>query len=167
MRIPALILLSLCLLGAVQAAWYAPELPERPASSFGGDGVANGWSDKDSFLAMQIALLVLTAGLFLLIGWLLPRIPVRWINLPHPQYWLDGTRRAATLAAVSRSLAWFGCVTTLFLLWTFQITILANLADPPRMPAAVFWSGFVAYMAYSTWWTLRLILRYQRLPSRG
>lgn len=167
MRVPVLILLALCVLGAAQAAWYAPRLPARPASDFAGDGAANGWSDRDDLLTMQVVLLAVTAWLFPLIGWSLRRIPVKFISLPHPEYWLDPARREDTLAAVARALAWLGCGTTLFLLWSFQLTILANLNEPPRLPAAAMWSGLAAYLAYSTWWTLRLILRFQRLPRRG
>ncbi len=167
MRVPVLVLLVLCALGAVQAAWYAPRLPERPASDFDVDGAANGWSDRGALLVTQVALLAVTAGLFPLIGWSLRRIPVKFISLPHPEYWLDPSRREGTLADVARALAWLGCGTTLFLLWSFQLTILANLAEPPRMPAAAMWSGLAAYLAFSTWWTLRLILRFQRLPRRG
>ena len=162
MRVPVLILLTLCVLGAVQAAWYAPRLPARPASDFAGDGAADGWSDKGDLLTMQVVLLAVTAWLFPLIGWSLRRIPVKFISLPHPEYWLDPARREETLAAVARALAWLGCGTTLFLL-----TILANLNEPPRLPVAAMWSGLAAYLAYSTWWTLRLILRFQRLPRRG
>lgn len=167
MRIPVLILLALCVLGAAQAAWYAPRLPARPASDFAGDGAASGWSEKGDLLTMQVVLLAVTAWLFPLIGWSLRRIPVKFISLPHPEYWLDPARREDTLAAVARALAWLGCGTTLFLLWSFQLTILANLNEPPRLPAAAMWSGLAAYLAYSAWWTLRLILRFQRLPRRG
>jgi hypothetical protein len=166
-RVPVLVLLALCVLGIVQAAWYAPRLPERPASDFAGDGAVSGWSDKDELLTMQIVQLGITAWLFPLLGWSLRRIPVKFINLPHPEYWLDPERRGDTLAAVARALAWLGCGTTLFLLWSFQLTILANVADPPRLETSAMWSGLAAYLAYATWWTLRLILRFQRLPRRG
>lgn len=166
MRVPVLILLVLCVLGAVQATWYAPRLPERPASDFAGAGAVSGRSGRDELMTTQVVLLLITAWLFPLIGWTLRRIPVKFISLPHPEYWLDPARREDTLAAVARALAWLGCGTTLFLLWSFQLTILANLAEPPRMETAAMWSGLAAYLAFTTWWTLRLILRFQRLPRR-
>ncbi|MBA4378243.1 MAG: hypothetical protein C0395_06230 [Gemmatimonas sp.] len=167
MRTPVLVLLVLFLLGVAQAAWYAPQLPVRPATDFAGDGAASGWSDKDDLLTMQIVLLAVMAWLFPLIGWSLRRIPVKYISLPHPEYWLAPSRLASTLASLARSLAWLGCGTTLFMLWSFQLTILANFAEPPRMATAAMWSGLAAYLAFSTGWTLRLILSYQRLPRRG
>ena len=159
-----LVLLLLLVLGAAQLGWYQPRLPEPMASSFGFDGAPSSWSSRDAFLWTHALTTGLSAGLFLLLAWVLPRSPVRMMNIPHPEYWLAPERRAATLARVSVQLLRFGCVLMVFLLWTFQLTILANLSDPIRLPQAPFWASFAAFTGYSVWWTLRLVLGFNRVP---
>lgn len=103
MRIPLLVLLLLCLLGVAQAVWYAPQLPERVASSFAGDGTPREWGTRDAVLRGQVLILIGVAVLFPFLGWLLRRLPAGLISVPHPEYWLDPSRRATTLAAIGSS----------------------------------------------------------------
>jgi hypothetical protein len=56
-------------------------------------------------------------------------------------------------------------VLLLFLLWTFQLSITANLSDPVLLPAKPFWASFAAFLGFSTWWTLRLVMAFNRVPG--
>ena len=160
------LLLVLLVLGAAQLGWYQPRLPDPMGSSFGFDGLPSAWSTRAAFLWTHALTTGLTAGLFLLLDRLIRRTPARLVNIPHPEYWLSPGRRVATMARIGVQLLRLGCVLLAFLLWTFQLMILANLSDPIRLPQAPFWTSFVAFLGYSLWWTLRLVLAFNRVPEQ-
>ena len=165
MTAPRAALLGLLALAAAQLGWYLPRLPARVAASFGFDGTPNGYDEKGVFLAWYAVSLLLIVGVFQLLPLMMRRLPPSMINMPHADHWLAPERRASTIADLAEGLGWFGVVTTSFVIYTFHLTILANLEAPPVLAAEPFWSGFLAYMLYVAWWVVRLIRRYGRVTG--
>ncbi len=161
---PSMYLVMLVIVAA-QLGWFLPKLTEPMASSFGFDGVPGAWSGKSSFLVAYLVSLAVTTSIFLAMPTLMRRSDGKGINIPHSDYWLASERIEETYDIIANQLRWFGLVTVLFLIWTHHLVILANLSDPVRMASAPFWAGFVAFMLYAAWWTLRLILRFQKRPD--
>lgn len=162
---PVYALLLLLMLTAAQLGWYESRLPDPVVSSFDYDGEPQGWMSKGSALFYWTTISVLAAALCWGIAALIRRLGGRGINVPHPEYWLAPERKMETVGFVARRLEWFSVVFYLFMLWTHQLTIVANLSDPPHMPSGPFWLGFGAFMLFSTWWTLRLIMHFQFKPK--
>ena len=158
------LLLALLVLTAAQIGWFEPRLPDQVVSNFDYDGSANGWSSKGAFLGGFTIMMACTLVLFYVLSWTIRRMGGKGINVPHRDYWLAPERRGKTAAFVGDQLEIFGLATYAFLLLTNQLTISANLVDPPELPSAAFWSAFGAYMLGGFVWTIRLITRFSNKP---
>jgi len=154
------VLFVLLILTAAQIGWFEPRLPDQVVSNFDYDGSPNGWSGKGAFLGAFTVMMALTLALFYVLSLTIRRLGGRGINVPNRDYWLAPERRDRTAALIAGQLEWFGLVTYGFLLWTQQLTINANLTDPPHLPAAPFWAGLGAFLLYGGVWTVRLISRF-------
>ncbi len=163
MTAPRIVQMGLLVLAAAQLGWYLPRLPDRVAASFGLNGVPNGYDGKGAFLAWYVASLLVIVAMFQWLPYLMRRLPPSLINMPNADYWLAPERRESTVADLAEGLGWFGVVTVSFVIWTFHLTILANLETPPVLASGPFWSGFAAYMGYVAWWVVRLVRRYGRV----
>jgi uncharacterized membrane protein len=121
------------LAAAADLAWYYPQLPAQIATHFNGQGVADGWSDKVGFAVGQGCLLVCMPAMFVGLSWLLPRIPVSLVNLPHRDYWLSPAHRATTLETLSQWMLGAGLLMSLFLGGLMHLMLAANLHPPARL----------------------------------
>jgi hypothetical protein len=143
-------------------AWMAVdraggELPARVASHFGTDGRADGWSERAAFLTLFGALIAGMSALLAGLAWMLPRLPVALVNLPHRDYWLASERRAVTWRRVQDLLLGIGAATNVFCVLVLHRTVVANRLPEPRLDG-----GFVvvigAYallvLGWGIWWAL-------------
>ncbi|RMH05273.1 MAG: DUF1648 domain-containing protein [Planctomycetota bacterium] len=113
-------LLFVSALGVVDLALELPHMPDPAATHFGLDGEPNGWSSPASLALGQ----GITVGSVLLIlgglAFLLPRLPLALLNVPHKDYWFAPERRQDSFRFVQAWMAWFGALTQLFLLAVFH-----------------------------------------------
>ena len=138
----------------VEALIVGPDLPDRIATHFGWNGVADGWMAKDTagvVFGTVTLLVVLPLGF-------LPRIidllPDSMINLPNGDFWLSVDRREATRDLLACSCAAFAAGTTAFVGWSQHLLLQANpLPAPPRLEASFGWgSGSTWYCPFSAPW---------------
>lgn len=156
-------LFVVCVLLAVAfIAATTSTLPERVASHFGANNLANGWMARDGYrLFMLLFATVLPAIVFGSVAFL-PRCSPNAINLPNRGYWLDPKRRDATMAALASHAAWLGCLLALFIAGVHYLVLEANRAAPPQMPAQLFWMLLLGFLAGVALWIGAL---YQRFRS--
>ena len=64
------------------------QLPDRMASHFNAQGVADGWSSKQTFYLILIPLMIFFNLLPFLSRWLINKAP-QWANIPNKKYWLS------------------------------------------------------------------------------
>ena len=166
MRISRFLILLLTGLAFLQARYFAQRLPEQVASHFDAAGRADGWSSRDSFLALNLAFVVGMALLFLGVTVLINKVPNDWINLPNKDYWLAPERRAATLDAISGQMEWLAAATVALMLGLTQLTIQANLESAPALPGYAFWVFFGGYMAFMVAWLIGLLRRWYGRPPK-
>jgi len=164
MKLYRVSMLIVLVLVAAQLGWFLPRLPERIAASFAFDGTPNGYDSKDTFFFQYAMTLAFTAGIFLALPAFLRRVRPGLVNMPNAEYWLAPERRARTLDDLAEGMGWFGVFTLFFLGWSFHLTILANLDEPPVLASGPFWSGFFVYLLYVGWFVVRMIRRYGRVP---
>jgi len=147
---------------AVMAATYQ-QLPLRVASHFGADGVANGWSSRESYVWTLIV--ILTAVTLMMAGTAaLVRItPTNLVNLPHREYWLAAERREATIGAVQRFGFIMAGLTSLLFLAIHLLTVAANESQPAVLSGAVWWL-LGAFLAATGAMLFLLYRRFSRLP---
>lgn len=114
-------------------------LPARVASHFGPSGQPDGWMSRDTHTMTQVGITLFIALLFFALAMFFPKLPDRFINLPHREYWLAPKRRGETLAWLSGMLLCIGAVLQVFLGWVFREVWQANLAPNPVLKMNALW----------------------------
>ena len=148
-------------LAILQVVYYYPRLPAVVASHFDGPGTANGWSGKDAFFALYLAIVVLLAGVFeYLPTWLQSR-PGKQLKIPNRDYWLSPERRAATWALFRRQLMLMGIANLGLVIFAVQLAIVANFEQPPRLHSSIGWA-LAAYCVFLAAWTIHFLLRWKK-----
>jgi uncharacterized membrane protein len=158
-------LLFVLLLIAVGAFIVATtgQLPERVASHFGAGNLANGWMTRSGYLVcMLVFALLLPVFVVGVVGWLPRRVPGA-VNIPHRDQWMAPGRRATTLATLASHACWLGCLLAVFIAGIHFAVLEANAAVPPRLPADLFWTLLVGFLAAVALWIGALYLRYRNL----
>jgi uncharacterized membrane protein len=164
-RLPNSIFFMLCVLAAVQFAYYSPRLPEVLASHFATSGRVNGWQTKAAFFSMDLTFIVLATVISFGVPRLIAAMPVSLINLPNKQIWLGPERRDSTLFYIRTWSGWFGCALLAFLLYVMELAFRANLQTPPHFNNAAFLPALFAFIVFDTFAVLRLIFYFSK-PSQ-
>ncbi|HXY61410.1 MAG TPA: DUF1648 domain-containing protein [Nitrospirota bacterium] len=144
-------------IGILQMLFYAPRLPEHMASHFGGSGDPNGWSGKAAFFGIYAGILVMVFLLFHALPGLLSRFPDAMINLPNKEYWLAPERRASTFSRIKDYFVSMGIGLIIFLLFTLQLVIQANLREDRHLDSTVLWILLVVFAVFTIVWSIRFI----------
>ena len=95
-------------------------------------------------------LLAVLAGTGLLVG----RLPARFVNLPHRDYWLAPERLAATRAKLLAHLAVMATLTLLLFAAIAEICLHLARTGGDRLPAAFFWA-LGLFLAATSWTSCR------------
>jgi len=165
MRSPAFFaLLATGAAGVLVLAWHRQGLPEVVASHFGASGVANGWMPRDTHCLLAQGLFVFLTAMFCFMGWVMSRIPAKWVNLPNKDYWFSTEREADTRRHLSGWGYSFGAVVNLFMIFAFHLVYRANLSDPVAFDSTAMTAGLAAFVIASLGATIALLLRYGRTP---
>lgn len=162
---PGSIFFFLVLLGAVRANLYAAHLPATMASHFGGDGRANGWQSQTGFFTLDVAVTVLAAVIAFIVPRIMTVVPPSAINLPNREFWFGPQQREGTVAFFRAQFAWFGCALLAFLLVVNELVFRANLTSPRQLSNTAFAAALVLFLAFSGFWTIRMILHFSRKPT--
>lgn len=125
-RAAKILFLIIVAIALLQAGWHYAHLPETVATHFDLEGKANGWMPRGNHFALQAGLVIVLGVLFGNGGRLLHRLPDRFINIPHRDYWLAKERRQTTLAALDSMFGALGIVVLGFFMAMFQQIYLAN-----------------------------------------
>ena len=166
MRVPLTLLFLLVTLGVFQNLAYGPSLPDPVASSFDGAGRPGGYQSRSDFLATHLAVVGIMAlalgGSVLLVKVL----PLSMVNVPHREYHLAPERAEASLAYISSWMLWFADVTLAFLLFVFQLTIVANLRGT-GLPNVPMWGSLAFYFAFVGIAMAAMFARFRRPPAEA
>ena len=163
MKTRHLVLLLLWGAAALQCLYYYPLLPETVASHFDGAGRPNGWSSKQSFLGLYVAMIGLMSFVFYVLPGLLHHFSPSRINIPHRKYWLEPERKEKALAMMDEQMGRFGIATMILMVWAIQLAINANAAGGGSLNSGTMWMLLGGYAAYTVMWLVRLYRRF-RVP---
>ena len=145
------IALGILVLSIFECIQAYPRLPDPMASNFGGDGTPGGWSSKRSFMIIYGISMAFWFGCVLAAP--LHASKARQKFDDATRLWLRDTVGWFLLASLALS-----AVVT-------HLVLEANL-ETGRLSGAFVW--FLAvYMAYMVWWTVRLVRRTRRFPTRA
>src|ERR1700692_516377 len=161
-RLPNSIFVVLVVLAAVQLNYYAQRLPDIVGSHFGTSGFASAWQTKMAFFTVELTVIVVATIVSFAVPRLIAAMPASAINLPNKEFWLSPERREDTISFLRSQMAWFGCALLAFLLFVMELVFRANLQPPPRLNNAAFVPALLAFLAFSSTWTIRLVFHFSR-----
>jgi uncharacterized membrane protein len=139
-------------------------LPERVATHFGADGMADGWAPNHANAMLMTGVEVIAFCAIYFSVFLMRVLPARWVNLPNKAYWLSPANRARTMEKMQGFMWQFGAAVFLLMLVDGVLAIQANLAKTVRLNLYVFFPVFGAFLVYTIWWTV-MIYREFRMPK--
>jgi hypothetical protein len=159
-RLPTSVFFFLVVVGAVQANFYAAQMPPSLASHFRGGGMANGWQSKLAFFCTELGVVALASVISFGLPRILGAVPLSLINVRNKEYWFGPQQRAQTLAYFRAQFAWFGCALLAFLLFVNELVFRANLSYPHRLNTTAFVTAMAVFLAFVVLWIARLILHF-------
>jgi len=141
--------------GYVAATYSA--LPAKIASHFDFHGNPDGWMDRATAVDFMIAVAVIVPALVISVMSGAARIPVSFINLPHPDHWLAPERRRSALAALRRYSIWFAALNVLLLTGLHWLTVEANLHGGSHLNQVNLVILLTLYLVGTIGWILLLL----------
>jgi uncharacterized membrane protein len=166
-RLPRLIYMLLFVIGLLMMVYFYPQMPQRMASHFAGDGHANGWQSREGFFLLTLLVLPLSA----IVGFLAPRqISAQSnarINLPNRDYWLAPERREQTMRFISATMAWFSCGILLVLISGTFLALRANLAPGHRFNSEAMLVVLGGFLIGLLSWLAGFVRHFRRVPPES
>jgi len=150
---------------AVQAAYFFPQLPLEVASRFGSDGEVLQTMSKSGFMLMHLGIIAVVAALFG--GIPVEEVPPSLVHLPHKDYWLNSENREESLRVLQNELMVICNASMLLLIAIFHWVLQANLLEQPHLDPRFIWLPLGLYMAYTLFWTIRLVRRFSTPNERA
>ena len=163
-RFAQILFVAVTLLAIGLAVRQNDNLPERVATHFNANGQPNGWMERNHHTTYQIGTTAFIAVLFIAIALSTPRLPDRFINLPHRDYWLAPSRRAESLAWVEGMMFWLGAALQLFLAFVFREVARANLSAKPELHLNLLWLQVSLFIMVAGL-VVTLLFRFRRPPA--
>lgn len=160
--IPRVLFVALLVLSPAIIWGTSGALPERVATHFGHDGLANGWMSNDGYRAFMLVLGTLVPLFVVLMAGLTPQLAGRTMKVPNPDYWLAPDRKAGTLAFMLSHACWLGSAMLLFFIGMHLLLLRANADVPPRLPEQPFYAMIVVLVIVVIVWAFALRTRFRR-----
>jgi uncharacterized membrane protein len=146
--------------------WFTSRaLPEVAASHFGGDGAANGFMPRASYVKLMLLFVVALPLVIVFVPSISLNSPKSGIRLPNKEYWLAPERRDETVEFLRQHMARFGSMLVLFLCYIHWLVVRANAAKPPGMSSPWAISGIVLFVFCALMWLRVLMQRFGKVPE--
>lgn len=143
-----------------QAMYYFSALPEHIASHFDGAGNPDGWMSRSSFFGLQAVLLVLLVTEFLVLPYIIERMPDSLINIPNKHHWLSVERRRETFGTIRRYLEWFAVATLTLFLFVNQLLYTANI-EHKNLSGPWMWTILIVYFLFVIVWLIKFAMQFR------
>lgn len=136
-------------------------LPEKIAIHFDANGVADGWTTRETYRIFALSTL---AGLPLLLVWImagLPRLTKGRGQIPDCGYWFAGDRQQLTETFLLQHACWLGTL-TVAVVYGIHISILrANAISPPLLATDRLLTMVFVYLLGLVWWTAAFLRHFK------
>ncbi len=158
------LLILIAIFSVIQIALQAPYLHSPMAVRFNAAGEAVAWNSAQTFATINLVIVAIIVGAFLILpGALSRRRRLRW-RLPNRDYWLSPERLPKTIEYLQRQFLWYGIVTLLLLMTVFQLVVDANALKPPRLDVTRLVWLLAGYAAFIIVWGWSLWRKFSRPP---
>lgn len=138
--------------------------PERVAIHFGSGGDPDNWASS-TINALIMAGVHAFVFVSLFFSAKLTRIFLRkYINIPNKSYWIQDENWGEAETMLTKEMYLFGTVIFVFMFIVALLALQANLSTPVKFREDLFWWPFGFFMAFTVYWTIRLMTRF-RVPE--
>jgi len=134
---------------------YYPQMPNIVAIHFDAHGQVNGWMMKDTSLLISCIIVIILTLSFFGVPYVLKRISVDLINIPHKEYWLSANNKERLIAIVSTYLYSIGLATNLFMIFLFHQLYRFNIHAIDKISVIV----IVPFLIFIFGFTIHLLMR--------
>ncbi len=131
--------------------------PDNVAIHFNLRGEPDDWAPAHISALIMAGSCTLVFVIFFFIPYLIHKIPPRFINVPNKEYWMKPENKSKMYAMLSESCFKFGIATLTFFFFMELLALKANLEKPVHLLEDFFYWIFGFYMAYTLFWTVRII----------
>jgi uncharacterized membrane protein len=141
------------------------ELPETVAIHFSANGVADGWTSRESY---RVFILLFLIALPSLLYWLmagLPRLTNGSGQIPNHEYWFSQERKHITESFLTGHAFWLGCMTVAIVYGMHTLILRANSTTPPVLATDRFIMMVVVYLFGLVWWFATFLRHFQRMDK--
>lgn len=136
-----------------------PQLPERVATHFGANGMANGWMTRHGHITFTTLVPLGLLAFLALVFWLITLNP-QSLNIPHRDYWIAPERRRATFCILAGQNLILSAIVTLFLASIHWSILTANLATPPKLSGVTLTAPVAGFIGLMVLWGIGLASRF-------
>jgi uncharacterized membrane protein len=164
-KLLTLVFIALLFTGAGFVLSTTASFPDRVASHFGTEGLANGYMTREGYRSFMLFFTVGFPALMVLVIGGLPRLIPQYTNIPNREYWLAPERRVQVFDFLTTHALWFGCLLVLFICSVHWLVVQANAQHPPQLANGPFLLTLGVFLAAIVVWTIGLYQRF-RVPLR-
>ena len=100
----------------LQLAHVYSALPAVVSTQFDSNGTPLRTMTRDEFVMFHLGFVFFMSSIFAFTGFLISRLPPKFIAIPNKDYWLAKSRRAATMKGLQSDLCWMGLIVGAFVL---------------------------------------------------
>jgi uncharacterized membrane protein len=138
------------------------DLPERVATHFNTNGVADAWTNRNQYRLFILLLLVGLPSLLILLVAGLPRYTEGKGQIPNCEYWFAQERRHLTESFLINHAYWLGCLTVAVVYGIHILILRANSLTPSVLAIDRLSTMLVVYLCGLVWWMVTFIRHFQR-----
>ena len=142
-----------------QILYYYPNLPEKMASHYNALGEPDNWMAKQSFLILEVVILLIIIAEFTLLPLLIKQMPNSLINLPNKDYWLAEERRDETFSLIRIYMEWFSVGLLGLFIAINEMVFRANLTNQKLSNSA--WIALIVFLIFVGIWLTKFILQFR------
>lgn len=142
-----------------RAAFAWSELPTIMASHFGAGGVPDAFMSKGQFFSVFAATVIVTLSSLIGSVLLMHKIPEKYLNLPHKEYWLQKDRMPEARRRMASAMWAMTAATTLLFAVTLELVVSANLARR-NLDNQIMWLTLGAFMIFTLLWIVKIVLSF-------
>lgn len=138
------------------ALFVAQSIGTKIAVNFKLNGLPNSYQTPNEFMITQIVISCSLVFLFLILPWIMRKMPVKWINIPDSQKWLTGEERDKSFEKIDFMLILLGVVVLYFFTSMNVVVYAANISTPMELPMLPFLSVLLIFLGFLITWAIKL-----------
>ncbi len=146
----------------LQLAHNYTMLPEIISTQFDINGTPTRSMSRQDFAMFHIGFVVFMSCIFAGGGYLVSRLPVKYLNIPNKDYWLAPERRRDTLMGLRKDLAVMGLIVGAFVFLVDYFVMDAAMSNRRGMTPETLSTLLTSMAAATGLFVARLLMKFRR-----